>query len=174
MDLKQLMAIAPGISKPGVFLPLLNKYMPEYGINGKLRQSAFIAQILHETGSFRWLHEIASGKEYDTGRLAIKLGNTPQKDGDGEMYKGRGCIMITGRANYLKYGRLMGIDLIKFPNKLEEPENAVWSACIYWNEMNLNVYADKGDMKTVTKRINGGLNGYDDRMKFYKRAMEIL
>lgn len=169
MDLKQLMAIAPGISKPGVFLPLLNKYMPEYGINGKLRQSAFIAQILHETGSFRWLHELASGKEYE-GRK--DLGNTVK--GDGVLYKGRGCIMITGRANYLKYGMLMGIDLIKFPNKLEEPENAVWSACIYWNEMNLNVYADKGDMKTVTKRINGGLNGYDDRMKFYKRAMEVL
>ena len=169
MDLKQLMAIAPGISKPGVFLPLLNKYMPEYGINGKLRQSAFIAQILHETGSFRWLHEIASGKAYE-GRK--DLGNTVK--GDGVRYKGRGCIMITGRANYAKYGRLMGIDLIKFPNKLEEPENAVWSACIYWNEMNLNVYADKGDMKTITKRINGGLNGYDDRMKFYKRAMEVL
>lgn len=169
MDLKQLMAIAPGISKPGVFLPLLNKYMPEYGINGKLRQSAFLAQILHETGSFRWLHELASGKAYE-GRK--DLGNTVK--GDGVLYKGRGCIMITGRANYLKYGMLMGIDLIKFPNKLEEPENAVWSACIYWNEMNLNVYADKGDMKTVTKRINGGLNGYDDRMKFYKRAMEVL
>ena len=169
MDLKQLMAIAPGISKPGVFLPLLNKYMPEYGINGKLRQAAFLAQILHETGSFRWLHELASGKAYE-GRK--DLGNTVK--GDGERYKGRGCIMITGRANYAKYGRLMGIDLIKFPNKLEEPENAVWSACIYWNEMNLNVYADKGDMKTITKRINGGLNGYDDRMKFYKRAMEIL
>lgn len=169
MDLKQLMAIAPGISKPGVFLPLLNKYMPEYGINGKLRKSAFLAQILHETGSFRWLHELASGKAYE-GRK--DLGNTVK--GDGERYKGRGCIMITGRANYAKYGRLMGIDLIKFPNKLEEPENAVWSACIYWNEMNLNVYADKGDMKTITKRINGGLNGYDDRMKFYKRAKEVL
>ena len=163
------MAIAPGISKPGVFLPLLNKYMPEYGINGKLRQAAFLAQILHETGSFRWLHELASGKAYE-GRK--DLGNTVK--GDGERYKGRGCIMITGRANYAKYGRLMGIDLIKFPNKLEEPENAVWSACIYWNEMNLNVYADKGDMKTITKRINGGLNGYDDRMKFYKRAKEVL
>lgn len=163
------MAIAPGVSNPGVFLPLLNKYMPEYGINGKLRQSAFLAQILHETGSFRWLHELASGKAYE-GRK--DLGNT--KKGDGKRYKGCGCIMITGRANYFKYGRLMGIDLIKFPKKLEEPENAVWSACIYWNEMNLNVYADKGDMKTITKRINGGLNGYDDRMEFYKRAMEVL
>jgi putative chitinase len=91
MTEEQLRKIAPHVSEENIkiYTPLLNKWMPYYSINTKLRQAAFIAQILHETDCFRYTEEIASGAAYDTGRLAIKLGNTPQKDGDGEKYKGQ-------------------------------------------------------------------------------------
>jgi putative chitinase len=176
MTEEQLRKIAPYASEENVkiYTPLLNKWMPYYSINTKLRQAAFIAQILHETDCFRYTEEIASGAAYDTGRLAVKLGNTPQKDGDGERYKGCGCIMITGRANYAAASKGLGVDFVSHPELLKEPCYAVQSACWWWTTHGLNRLADKKDFKGITKKINGGYNGYLDRVMYYRRALTVL
>ena len=154
----------------------LDKYCALYSINTKERLNHFLAQLLHESGKFIYVKELASGEAYDTGKLAVMLGNTPEDDDDGRKYKGRGLIQITGRSNYSKYGKLMGIDLLNNPDLLEQPEYAVWSACLYWNDKNLNKIADKPDTWTtifkgktynkiqyITLIINGGQNGLADR-----------
>jgi putative chitinase len=176
MTEEQLRKIAPHISEENIkiYTPLLNKWMPYYSINTKLRQAAFIAQILHETDSLRYTEEVASGEAYDTGRLAIKLANTPQKDGDGERYKGKGCIMITGKDNYKAVSEGLGVDFVAHPELLKEPCYAVQSACWWWNQHGLNLLADKKDFKAITKKINGGYNGYLDRLMYYRRALATL
>ena len=176
MTEEQLAKIAPHASAENIkiYTPLLNKWMPYYSINTKLRQAAFIAQILHESACFKYTKEIASGAAYDTGRLAVKLGNTPQKDGDGEKYKGRGFIMITGRTNYQAVSKGLGVDFVSHPELLEQPGYAVQSACWWWTTHGLNALADKKDFKTITKKINGGYNGYLDRMMYYKRALAVM
>ena len=108
------------------YLPFLEKYMIEYEINTKLRVSAFIAQLLHESGNFKYVKELASGDAYDT---RTDLGNTPEKDGDGRKFKGRGLIQITGKFNYQALSKDFKIDLIKNPELLETPDLAVRSAC---------------------------------------------
>ena len=176
MTEEQLRQIAPHASAENIkiYTPLLNKWMPYYSINTKLRQAAFLAQILHETGSLRYTEEIASGAAYDTGRLAVKLGNTPQKDGDGEKYKGKGCIMITGFANYEAVSKGLGVDFVSHPELLKEPNYAIQSACWWWTTHGLNGLADKKDFKAITKRINGGENGEKDREKYYNIALTVL
>jgi putative chitinase len=166
-----LRAIAPGIAKDKValYIPLLNKWMPYYSINTKLRQAAFLAQILHETDNLQYTEEVASGKKYE-GRK--DLGNT--KKGDGERYKGCGCIMITGRANYAAVSKGLGVDFVSHPELLKEPNYAVQSACWWWTIHGLNALADKGDFMAITKKINGGYNGYIDRVIYYKRALAVL
>ena len=176
MTEEQLRKIAPHISEENIkiYTPLLNKWMPYYSINTKLRQAAFVAQILHETDSLRYTQEIASGEKYDTGKLAKRLGNTPQRDGDGQKYKGKGCIMITGKDNYKAASKGLGVDFVNHPELLKELQYAVQSACWWWTTHGLNLLADKKDFKTITKKINGGYNGYLDRVMYYKRALAIL
>ena len=146
------------------YLPLLNELMPKYGINTSLRQRHFLAQLLHESGSLRYVKELASGQAYE-GRK--DLGNTVT--GDGVKFKGRGLIQITGRANYTKVSQaLFGNDrLLITPELLENPRWAVESACWFWKANSLNALADKDDIMTITKRINGGYNGLDERKKYY-------
>ena len=176
MTEEQLRKIDPHISEENIkiYTPLLNKWMPYYSINTKLRQAAFIAQILHETGSLRYTEEIASGEKYDTGRLAKRLGNTPQRDGDGEKYKGHGCIMITGKDNYEAVSKGLGVDFVSHPELLKEPCYAVQSACWWWTMHGLNRLADKKDFGAITKIINGGENGEKDREEYYSRALATL
>ena len=171
MTEEELRQIAPHVSEENIkiYTPLLNKWMPYYSINTKLRQAAFIAQILHETGSLRYTEEIASGKKYE-GRK--DLGNTQK--GDGERYKGCGCIMITGRANYAATSKGLGVDFVAHPKLLKEPQYAVQSACWWWNQHGLNLLADKKDFKGITRKINGGYNGYPDRLMYYRRALTAL
>ncbi len=171
MTEEQLRKIAPHVSEENIkiYTPLLNKWMPYYSINTKLRQAAFIAQILHETEDFKYTEEIASGKKYE-GRK--DLGNTEK--GDGERYKGKGCIMITGRANYAAVSKGLGVDFVSHPELLKEPCYAVQSACWWWNQHGLNLLADKKDFKAITKKINGGYNGYLDRLMYYRRALTAL
>lgn len=141
--------------------------MAAYGINTKKRENHFIAQIAHESGELKWLEEIASGDAYDT---RADLGNTPQKDGDGRKYKGRGLIQITGKFNYELLSDALGCDFISHPELLSTPKYAVLSACWFWKMRGLNEYADKGMFQTITRRINGGLNGVNDRLKYLNRA----
>lgn len=151
------------------FYPHLDKYMRQFGITGRLREAAFIAQILHESGSFRYTKEIASGKAYE-GRK--DLGNI--NPGDGVRFKGRGLIQITGRANYAQLGKELGFDFLKLPEALEEADMATMSACWWWDNRKLNTYADTGDFKRITRIINGGTNGLEERTKFYNLALSVL
>lgn len=148
----------------------LNEAMYAWGITDTpIREAMFIAQVAHESGSFRYVKEIASGEAYE-GRA--DLGNT--EAGDGVRFKGRGYIQVTGRANYKACGEALGLDLIEHPELLENTANACRSAAWFWYIKGLNDLADKGDFLGITKRINGGTNGYKERMAFFNRAELLL
>ena len=177
---QQLLQILPNAGqKAGVFVPALNAAMSKYAIVTRLRIAAFIAQIGHESGQLLWVRELGSDQylsKYDTGTLAKRLGNTPEADGDGQKYRGRGLIQITGRANYEACSEALFGDarLLNTPELLEHPVYAAMSAAWFWHRAGLNTQADKGDFLTITKRINGGTNGLADREELYERALKVL
>lgn len=153
----------------------LNKCMNKYLINTKVRVAHFLSQIGHESGEFIYKEEIASGKAYDTGRLAKALGNTPEADGDGQLYKGRGYIQLTGRANYEEYSDFTGYDFVSNPEKLASDElYAIDVAGWFWAKRGINIIADQGDIRSVTKYVNGGTNGIDHRIEIFNRANREL
>lgn len=174
-QLKRIMpkALSSNINK---YLPYLNELMPEFGINTQLRCAHFLAQVAHESGELRYNTEIASGKAYDTGRLAIALGNTPKADGDGQKYKGRGLIQLTGTNNYRKFNTYIhdvlkeDVDVLKYPEKVAEPRFAVMTACWFFKTGGCLALADKDDVRAVTKRVNGGYNGLQSRQAYLARA----
>lgn len=175
LTLDQLIAIMPNARpRAGLFLAPLNAAMAEFGIDTPQRVAAFLAQVGHESGQLLYVRELASGAAYDTGKLASSLGNTPEADGDGQRYKGRGLIQITGRRNYQLCGFALGLDLIAHPELLEQPVEACRSAAWFWHNANLNALADKGDFVTLTRRINGGTNGLDDRLALWAKAKSVL
>ncbi|MEE4675379.1 glycoside hydrolase family 19 protein [Pseudomonas alliivorans] len=175
---QQLLQILPNAGqKVGVFVPALNTAMGKYQIITRERIAAFIAQVGHESGQLRYVRELGGSEylsKYDTGKLAERLGNTPEADGDGQFYRGRGLIQVTGRANYAECGEALGLDLINHPELLEQPEHAAMSAAWYWGTRGLNSLADKGNFLAITKRINGGTNGLADRQDLYQRALKVL
>jgi putative chitinase len=146
-----------------------DKHMSKYEVNTYLRVCHFIAQCAHESASFTTLEEFASGSAYEGRR---DLGNTQR--GDGVKYKGRGIIQLTGRANYRTFGKNLGYDLEGNPELAEKPEISVLTALEYWKSRGLNAFADKDDVTTITRRINGGLNGFEDRKKYLGRAKRVL
>jgi putative chitinase len=157
------------------FIAPLNRVMVDYEINSILRQAHFLAQVGHESGELRYREEIVSGAAYDTGKLAVALGNTPEDDGDGEKFKGRGLIQLTGRANYAAYGTFKGIFLLDKPELVAaDIELCTDVAGWFWMKRNLNAWADKDDIRTITKRINGGLNGLANRKRLYALAISVL
>ncbi len=175
-QLKQIMPNLPG-QKLLLYLPPLNHAMLAHEVITPLRIAAFIAQLAHESGEFRWMEEIwgptAAQQRYEPpGALAKRLGNT--QAGDGKRYKGRGPIQITGRFNYKKYGDLLGIDLAGDPAVAAAPEHAFATAGLYWQSNGLNALADAQQFVTITRRINGGTNGLEDRQKYYERAKAVL
>ncbi|WP_353124132.1 glycoside hydrolase family 19 protein [Dysgonomonas capnocytophagoides] len=179
----QLKRIYPNSTKANrdKYLPWINRFAVTYDVDTYERLCAFLAQIGHESGQLRYVEEIASGAAYDTGKKAISLGNTPEADGDGQKYKGRGLIQVTGRRNYDLFnkwvtGTPMGVDFVENPELLKEPEYAVLSAFWYWDSNNLNRYATlkEEDFRKLTKSINGGYNGYADRVNIWNRAKEVL
>jgi putative chitinase len=177
IDERTFRTIVPTAPKhAGMYIPYINQAFGKFHIDTPKRQAAFIAQLAHESGGFNYVREIASGKAYDTGAKAIALGNTPEADGDGQFYKGRGLIQITGRNNYKACSQgLFGDDrLLTTPQLLETPENAVYSAAWFWKSNNLNKYADSSDFAGLTKRINGGLNGFEDRKKYWAIATKLM
>ncbi len=175
---EQLAAIVPSVAKRAmVFLPHLNRYMAEFGIDTPSRKAAFLAQVAHESGGFQYLRELGNDaylEKYDTGPIAARLGNTPADDGDGQKYRGRGLIQITGTENYRRCGAGLNIDLLARPHLLEEPQYAVASACWFWASRGLNSLADQGKFISITKRINGGTNGLPERIMYHDRAKKAL
>jgi len=186
MTPEQLKKIVPLISDTNLnnYTPLLNTAFDKYQINTVERQCCFIAQVAHESESFRYTKELASGQAYE-GR--VDLGNTMV--GDGVKFKGRGLIQTTGRKNYQLCSQFIFGDerLLEHPEYLEEPEYAVASACFYWTSHILNEICDSDANWThtwkekvytrfqwLTVKINGGLNGYADRLAFYLKAKEVL
>jgi len=189
---EQLLAVMPNARwRIELYLDHLNAAMEEFEINTPPRIAAFLAQIAHESSELRYVCEIASGSAYDTGRLATRLGNTPEADGDGQRYKGRGLIQITGRTNYKLCGKALDVDLLEYPELIEQPSLACRSAAWFWvkgagmnlspaarqrcgSDCNLNEIADRGDFLAITYAINGGTNGIEDREKFHARAQAAL
>jgi len=179
-----LMGLAPGPSKeklsvvmPRALPAKIDLYyeplvagMQKYAITTDLRMAHFVAQIAHESGSFLYMEEIADGSAYE-GRS--DLGNS--QPGDGRRYKGRGLIQLTGRANYAAYSRDCGFDCVAAPERVrDDPFAAVDVACWYWNRRGISRMADADDVKAVTKAINGGYNGLDDRIDYLTRAKGVL
>ena len=182
------------------WLEPLNTAFAKYDISTPLRQAAFIGQCQHESTNFTKLEE---GLNYSAARLmavwpsrfpsldvASQYANNPEKlankvyggradlgnkqDGDGFAFHGRGCIQLTGRDSYERCGEAISVDLINQPQLLVEPHYAALSAGWFWNKKGLNALADVKDYDTMTKRINGGLLGLDDRKAKIAKAREIL
>lgn len=134
-----------------------------------LRLAHFLAQLAHESAGFRTTEEYASGAAYEGRR---DLGNV--KPGDGRRYKGRGLIQVTGRANYRRMSRALAIDVEANPELLRRFPSAALTAAIFWDDHRLNDYADADNIMTITRRINGGTNGLDDRKLYLARAKRVL
>jgi predicted chitinase len=134
-----------------------------------LREAAFLAQLAHESGELRWLEELASGAAYEGRR---DLGNT--QPGDGKRFKGRGPIQITGRANYRAAGKALDLPLVQRPELAAYPQHGFDIATWFWTTRRLNALADQSAFRLITRRINGGMNGYADRLAYYTRALRVL
>ena len=177
---KQLQLIMPNARRQaGVFVSALNTAMAYRQINTPKRQAAFLAQLGHESGQLQYVRELGGDQylsKYDTGNLAAKLGNTPAPDGDGQRYRGRGLIQVTGHDNYLRCSLALFGDerLLRTPELLELPQWAAESAAWFWSVHGLNVLADQNEFNAITRRINGGLNGLQDRLELWERARAVL
>jgi predicted chitinase len=167
-ELRQIMPNCPTARRTD-YLPYIQQAMQEFAITTYWREAAFLAQLAHESGELRYMEEIASGAAYE-GRK--DLGNT--QPGDGKRFKGRGPIQLTGRANYKKYGDLLGLDLIDNPTIAATPQVGFRIAGQFWKLNGLNELADQQQFEKITRRINGGLNGQPDRLKYYARAQQVL
>ena len=158
MDKQTLKRIMPYASDANIdkYISHLNDTMKQFSIDTPLRQAHFLAQ---------------SGEAYE-GRK--DLGNT--SPGDGVKYKGRGLIQLTGKANYKAFDDYThGVyNLLEHPERVEQPDLATMVAGWFWDKNNLNRYADQDDARKVTKIINGGYNGLDDRLNFLKQAKAAL
>lgn len=166
ITIDQLLQIMPSATvRAAAFQLALTNAMLEFAVVTAKRQSAFLAQVAHESGELKYTRELSDGSQYE-GRL--DLGNT--QPGDGPLYRGRGLLQVTGRTNYLACGTALGLDLIAHPELLEVPAGATRSAAWFWKTHILNELADTDSFGTITKRINGGYNGLDQRLGYWLRA----
>lgn len=166
-DLSQ---IAPSASKKNIeyYTPLINGVLQKYQIDSVPRVCHFLAQVLHESGSLNYKEEIATGDAYEN---RSDLGNI--YPGDGRKYKGRGLIQLTGRSNYKKYKDEISDNVIDYPTVVASKYSADVAGW-FWDKRNLNKFADKEDFVKITKKINGGTIGIDDRSNFLQRARQVL
>jgi putative chitinase len=182
------------------WLQPLEDTFAKYDISTPQRQAAFIGQCMHESNNFRTLTENlnysakglmatwpsrfpteAFANEYNRQPEKIanrvyggRMGNGTEETGDGWRYRGRGLKQLTGKENYERCGSGLGVDLVSNPDWLLDPKYAALSAGWFWNKHNLNDLADAGDFETMTKRINGGLIGLDDRKAKIAKALSVL
>jgi predicted chitinase len=177
--LQTIMPLLPAAKRATLF-PFLTAAVNEFGIDQPARAAAFLAQLAHESAQFRFMEEIwgptAAQRRYEPpGKLAGDLGNT--EAGDGRRFKGRGPIQITGRANYRRFGDLLGLDLVSAPDQAALPDVAFRIAGLYWTKKGLNELADRMTaeaFREITRRINGGFNGLAERERFYETAKSVL
>lgn len=178
----------------------LNILLPDYEINTPERIAAFLAQCIHESGGFEFLREnlnyratslvkvwprhfpnLDIAKQYERNPQKIanrayanRMGNGPEESGDGWRYCGRGLIQLTGKNNYEAFAESIVTPVEEIPEYLETFEGAVQSACWFWETNNLNSLADRRDIVGLTKKINGGTIGLEDRKKHYEHALHVL
>lgn len=181
----------------------LEQLFPDYDINTPKRMAAFIAQCSHESGGFMILKENLNYKAATLRKIfpkyfpndqiandyasrpnkqvaiaskvyANRMGNGDEASQDGWKFCGRGLIQLTGKSNYQAFADSLEMDINDVPEYLATFEGASQSACWYWETNKLNQWADAGDILTLTKRINGGLIGYEDRKKHYDHALHVL
>jgi putative chitinase len=197
---EQLQQILPGNPYLEHWCEALNKILPDYDISTPQRVAAFVAQAAHESGGFTALHEnlnyrpetlrkvfpkyfptddlanqYAHNPEMIANRVyANRMGNGDEASGDGFRYCGRGLIQLTGKQNYQAFADSIETPVEQVPDFLQTFEGAVQSACWFWENNNLNQYADSGDILTMTKRINGGTIGLEDRQNHYNQALQVF
>lgn len=147
--------------------------MAEFDISTRYRQAAFLAQTSHESMSFRAIRELW-GPTHAQGSYEGRADLGNRLPGDGYLYRGRGIIQITGRNNYAAVSAALGVDVLSQPELLEQPTLAARSAGWFWHQHGLNALADQQLFSAITRRINGGQNGADDRLKRYRHALEAL
>jgi putative chitinase len=181
----------------------LSKLFPDYDINSPARMAAFMAQCAHESNNFTALEENLNykpatlrklfGKYFPTDELAVeycskpnkqeaianriyanRMGNGPEESGDGFRYKGRGLIQLTGKDNYTFFAGSLSISVEEAAEYMHTFEGAAQSACWFWETNNLNQWADAGDILTLTKKINGGTIGLEERTQHYQHALTIF
>jgi len=148
---------------------VLQATLQAYDITTPLRIAHFLGQICHESAGFRTTEEFARGDAYE-GRH--DLGNT--QPGDGRRFKGRGLLQLTGRANYRTVGKSLGVDLEHNPELASQPALSLRIACEYWKNRNLNKACDEDDLMKVTRLVNGGLNGLEERRLYTTKAKTAL
>lgn len=160
------------------FVASFNQWAIPYGIDTKARAVHYLAQVFHESGCLRYTTELASGAAYDTGAKAIALGNTPEKDGDGQRYKGRGFIQLTGLANYKAFAAsdLCTADVVAHPELVATFPLNQMASMWFWQKNRLNELADQDNglngvdiCKRITRIVNGGYNHLAERQQFYRR-----
>lgn len=170
MSPTELLRIMPAAGvRAELYAPYLDETMRQFQINTPERKAAFLAQVCHESGSLRYTEEIASGDAYER---RTDLGN--DRPGDGRKYKGRGLLQLTGRANYRAAGAALNMDLESNPSLLAGLAPACLASGWWWREHGCNELADKDAFGALTKKINGGHNGLDDRIKHWLRARKVL
>lgn len=197
---EQLQQIIPKNQYIGYWHHALAQLLPQYEINTADRIAAFLAQCAHESGGFVFIKENLNyrwqslrktfPKYFPTDQLAQqyekkpekianrvyanRMGNGPEESGDGYKFCGRGLIQVTGRENYSWFAASLQISAEEASEYMETFEGAAQSACWFWESNNLNQWADKQDILTLTKRINGGTIGLEDRKKHYEHCLHIL
>lgn len=195
--LQQILIGAPHVDQ---WFLALQEILPDYEIDTVPRVAAFLGQTAHESGGYRALREnlnysaaglnktfhkyfptIADAQPYEKQPEKIankiyanRMGNGAENSGDGWKFRGRGLIQLTGRSNYQFFADSIGEDIEDIPAFLETYEGAVQSACYFWESSKLNAVADAGDIKKMTKIINGGFLGLEERIAHINHAMEIL
>ena len=187
-------------AKAGEWIDAINATFEKFDISTPERQACFLGQCAHESGGFTALSEnlnysasslcrvwpkrfptVADGQNCERNPQKIanrvyanRMGNGDEESGEGYAYRGRGLIQLTGKANYEACGAALGVDLVSNPDLVATPEYAALSAGWFWSKNKLNAYADKNDMEGLTKKINGGTHGIEDRVARTQLALDVL
>jgi putative chitinase len=203
ITLQQLQQLIPKNPYVKQWHNALSQLLPDYEINTAERIAAFVAQCAHESGGFTALKENLNYKAATLRKIfpkyfpddataahyaglpnkqeaiankvyASRMGNGPEESGDGYRFCGRGLIQLTGRDNYSWFAASLSITVEEASEYLQTFEGAAQSACWFWETNSLNRWADAGDILTLTKKINGGTIGLEDRKKHYEHALHVL